>query len=64
MYLFDLACPGDAVPDRSVDFEDLLLVLACWNQSGGGCATADVDGDGTVGFADLLVVLGNWGPCG
>ncbi|MBT8486264.1 MAG: hypothetical protein HKO59_16245 [Phycisphaerales bacterium] len=56
-------CPppldGDVNRDGSVDFSDLLLVIAHW----GPCShcLADLDVDGVVGFGDLLMVLAHWG---
>ncbi|MBT8486679.1 MAG: hypothetical protein HKO59_04305 [Phycisphaerales bacterium] len=53
--------PGDVNGDGSVDFVDLLTVLASW----GDCpppdaCPADLDGSGDVGFTDLLIVLAGW----
>lgn len=53
--------PGDVNGDGTVDFSDLLAVLAAWGACPPGeqCPT-DVDGDGTTGFNDLLIVLSNF----
>ena len=45
----------------TVDFTDLLGLLAAWGPCP-GCA-ADFDGDDEVGFNDLLALLAAWGPC-
>ena len=68
-FVLELACTpeGDVtgaggVPDGTVDFLDLLLVIATWGvcEDPENCP-ADVDGDGEVGLSDLLAVLSNWG---
>lgn len=46
--------PADINGDGTVDFDDLLAVLAAFGTSD---PDADVDGDGTVEFDDLLAVL-------
>ncbi len=43
-----------------VDFGDILVVLAAWDNKGG---PEDLDGSGFVDFGDLLIVLAAWGPC-
>ena len=55
------ACPADVDGSGSVEFTDLLSVLANW----GACAACpeDFDQSGSVDFNDLLVVLAAWGPC-
>lgn len=55
------ACPTDVDDSGSVDFSDLLVVLAAW----GPCpeCPSDLDGSGSVDFADLLAVLAAWGDC-
>lgn len=52
------AAPGDVNGDGTVDFDDVLSVLAAWGPCAG--CPADADGDGTVGFSDVLVVLSAW----
>ena len=54
-------CPADFDGNQSVDFSDLLVVLASW----GGCdaCPADLNGSGAVDFSDLVTVLAAWGPC-
>lgn len=52
---------GDVDGNGSVDFEDLLLVLADYGPCTPGTpCPADVDGDGAVAFNDVLLVLANW----
>lgn len=55
-------CPADVDQDGTVDFADLLMVLAEWGPCEGPCG-ADVDRSGQVDFADVLIVLSSWGPC-
>lgn len=56
------AGPADVTVDGTVDFDDLLGVLAAW----GGCPApplgcpADTDADGVVDFDDVLAVLAAW----
>ena len=54
-------CPEDLDNNGSVDFNDILSLLAAW----GPCGTCDedIDENGTVDFADLLVVLAAYGDC-
>jgi subtilisin family serine protease len=52
--------PSDLNDDGTVDFFDLLLVLAYW---GTDHYRADIDEDGVVRFEDLIVILDAWGPC-
>lgn len=54
-------CPADLDGSGSVDFADLLSLLAVWGPCPG--CPADIDGSGAVDFNDLLAVLGGWGPC-
>ncbi len=56
-----LPCPADTDGSGSVDFQDLVALLAAWGPCGG--CPEDIDMDGLVGFQDLLVVLAEWGPC-
>jgi hypothetical protein len=55
------ACDADITGDETVDFQDLLNLLAAW----GPCPACpeDLDGDNLVGFQDLLLLLSAWGPC-
>ena len=48
----------DVNGDGSVDFADLVSVLAAWGACG-GCAE-DIDGDQMVGFSDLTLVIASW----
>ena len=54
-------CPEDLDNNGSVDFNDILSLLAAW----GPCGTCDedIDENGTVDFADLLVMLAAYGDC-
>ena len=49
----DLNCSG------SVDFQDLLIVLAAWGPCDG--CLADLDGNHQVDFDDVLALLAQWG---
>ncbi len=51
----DPGVPGDVNGDGTVDFSDLLAVLAAWGPCDG--CPEDVDGSGAVDFTDLLAVL-------
>jgi hypothetical protein len=53
--------PGDANADDSVNFDDLLLLAANYNQSTGvSWEKGDFTRDGTVNFDDLLVLAANY----
>ncbi|MCA9312368.1 MAG: hypothetical protein KDA21_14235 [Phycisphaerales bacterium] len=54
-------CQGDVNGDGFVNFEDLNLVLAHWNQFGPVGTQGDADLDGDTDFDDLNIVLTNWG---
>merc|ERR1712224_594245 len=55
------ACrPEDLNQNGQVDFYDLVICLAEWDQSG---LTSDLDGDGFTSFQDLLLILSAWGDC-
>jgi CSLREA domain-containing protein len=56
--LFVLA--GDFNRDRTVNFDDLLLLAANYNQSGKDNARGDASYDGTVNFDDLLLLAANY----
>ena len=48
---------GDANRDRTVGFNDLVIVAQHYNQTGGGTfSTGDFNYDGNVGFADLVIL--------
>ncbi|MDP7008321.1 MAG: GC-type dockerin domain-anchored protein [Phycisphaerales bacterium] len=59
-------CAADiAGDDNEVDIEDLLILIAEWQQSN---SVADISGengypDGTVDISDLLALIAAWGPC-
>lgn len=53
-------CDADLDSNGSVDFGDILVILAAWGNAGG---QEDLDGSGVVDFGDLLIVLAEWGPC-
>ena len=54
-------CSGDVDGNGTVDFDDVLRVLAAW----GACPDCpeDLNDDDVVDFDDLLLVLSAWGPC-
>ena len=55
---------GDVDGDGTVDFRDLLSLLASWGACTDPCppsCAADFDDDCAVGFADLLILLAHWG---
>ena len=54
------ACPADLDGNGSVDFNDLVIVLAGW-----GCSSCpeDINGDGITDFNDLVNLLSAYGPC-
>lgn len=54
-------CRGDLDGSGSIDFADVLVVLADFGPCI-GCA-ADLDDDGDVAFSDLLLLLANFGDC-
>ena len=54
-------CPADVTGDGTVNIQDLLFVVAHWNEGAG--SPADVNGDNTVNILDLLAVVGAWGAC-
>ena len=55
-------CDEDVDGDGSVNFRDLLAVIAAWGPCKRTC-DQDVDRDGMVGLTDLLRVLAVWGKC-
>jgi hypothetical protein len=53
--------PGDANDDRTVDFNDLVLMAQNYNGSGGQAwGDGDFTGDGFVDFNDLVVLAQNY----
>jgi hypothetical protein len=54
-------CRADISGNGTIDFADLVSVLAAW----GGCSGCpeDVDVSGEVDFADIVTLLARWGPC-
>lgn len=52
--------PGDTDEDGSVNFNDIVTVLANWGACLTPCCPGDVDGSGAVDFNDLVIILGNW----
>ncbi len=57
----DAPCPADYNGSGTVDFGDVVNLLAGWGVCSG--CPEDLDRDGTVDFADLIGTLGGWGPC-
>lgn len=56
------ALPGDVNLDRSVDFDDLLILAQQYgNGTGQTWTTADFTGDGATGFDDLLIFAQRYG---
>ncbi len=54
------ALAGDANHDRVVDFSDLLLLAANYNQSPRTFSQADFNYDGSVDFSDLLILASRY----
>lgn len=54
-------CPFDVDDSGTVDFNDLVEMLASWGNCPG--CPADADGDGDVDFDDLVGLLAAWGAC-
>jgi hypothetical protein len=52
-------CTGDLNADRTVNGDDLGILLAQW----GGSGTADFNADGIVKGDDLGLLVGAWGAC-
>jgi len=55
-------CPEDLNDNGSVDFADILSIIAAWGPCVGECPQ-DLNGNGNVDFADILAVIGAWGTC-
>ncbi|HBS29090.1 MAG TPA: hypothetical protein DEB06_06485 [Phycisphaerales bacterium] len=54
-------CPGNANGDGVVDFDDLSVVLAHWqNDYSPGTGPGDTNADGIVDFNDITTVLASW----
>ncbi len=56
--------PGDLNGDGTVDFDDLLILLAAYGFCDGDAGfnpAADLDADGCIGFGDLVILLSNYG---
>lgn len=51
-------CAGDANGDNSVNFADIITVLANWGTSS---VEGDASADCAVDFVDIVTVLANWG---
>lgn len=54
-------CPEDLDGNGTVDFNDVLQLLAAWGPCPG--CPEDIDTSGTVDFNDLLALLATWGDC-
>jgi ELWxxDGT repeat protein len=52
--------PGDINRDRSVNFDDLLILAKNYNKTAVGYTNGDLNGDGVVNFDDLLVLAKNY----
>ena len=52
--------PGDLNGDGCVDQQDLGILLADWDCTGGDCP-GDCDGDGDTDQEDLGILLAHWG---
>ena len=56
----EVSCPGDITGDNVVDVNDVLSVLAGFNESD---SDSDVNGDGVTNVNDVLIVIASWGNC-
>ena len=56
----EVSCPGDITGDNVVDVNDVLSVLAGFNESD---SDSDVNGDGVTNVNDVLIVIASWGDC-
>jgi hypothetical protein len=61
VFTCDAGCAADFDGDTTVDFDDLLSLLANWGPCVG--CPEDIDGNDLVDFQDLLLLLSTWGPC-
>ncbi|MCP3905105.1 MAG: hypothetical protein GY715_15885 [Planctomycetes bacterium] len=62
----DDPCPWDLSGNGSVDFADILQVIANWGPCPLPCPPScfgDLSGNCAVDFADILQIIANWGPC-
>ena len=55
----EAGCPADVHVDGIITVQDLLVVLADWNQAGLG----DINDSGSTDVLDLLLVIEAWGDC-
>jgi len=61
---WDLARPGDANADGTVNFNDLLLLASNYNSQTRRWAFGDFNADGAVNFNDLLLLAQNYNTSG
>ena len=61
---WDLARPGDANADGTVNFTDLLALARNYNRSTIRWSDGDFDGNGLVNFNDLLLLARNYNTTG
>jgi hypothetical protein len=61
---WDLARPGDANADGTVNFNDLLLLAQNYNSQTRRWALGDFDANGVVNFNDLLLLARNYNSSG
>jgi len=62
---WDLARPGDANADGSVDLNDLILLANHYGDTAGGIwSTGDFNYDGAVNLNDLILLANNYGSSG
>jgi ELWxxDGT repeat protein len=52
--------PGDINRDRTVNFDDLLVLAKNYNKTGVAYTDGDLTGDGVVNFDDLLILAKNY----
>ncbi|MCP3904859.1 MAG: hypothetical protein GY715_14630 [Planctomycetes bacterium] len=56
-------CLGDLSENCTVDFADILKVIAAWGPCPPECPE-DLDNSGDVGFSDIMAIIDGYGPCG
>ncbi len=61
MGAYEYQCTGDLDGDGDGDFDDLLILLGNYGQTGMTYEDGDLDGDGDVDLADLATLLGSYG---